>query len=154
MTEPPIDVLVRPRFERVVDVDRVRWVVRCALDAENVAAESALTVVITDDAEVQALNRQYRDVDTPTDVLSFGQDPGDVRFVFPPGERAYLGDIVISLPRAQAQAAARGVAVTEELELLVIHGLLHLLNYDHATPQQEADMWARQAEILARARQS
>ncbi|MCU0488418.1 MAG: rRNA maturation RNase YbeY [Anaerolineales bacterium] len=83
-----------------------------------------LTVVLTDDAQVHELNRQYREVDAPTDVLSFPAGETD-----PDSGNLYLGDIVISIERAEAQARAEGHSLEDELRLLVVHGVLHLLGH-------------------------
>ncbi len=103
-----------------------------------------LTVVISTDAQLQELNRQYLGVDSPTDVLSFPAGELD-----PESEAMYLGDILISYPRALAQAEAAGHAVQAELQLLVVHGTLHLLGFDHAEEDDKALMWKTQEEILA-----
>jgi probable rRNA maturation factor len=104
-------------------------------------------LVVTDDETVRTLNRTYLDVDAPTDVLSFGGESPD--FVAAPDAERYLGDVIISYPRAQAQAAAAGHPLEAELALLVVHGVLHLLGYDHIRPEDKAVMWKRQADILA-----
>ena len=116
---------------------------------------ASLCVVLTDDAEIQALNRQFRGIDAPTDVLSFAmqdESPEGQGFVVAPEQdaeaRAYLGDVIVSYPRAAAQAAEQGHGVLAELRLLVVHGVLHLLGYDHATPQDQARMWAIQDVVL------
>ena len=103
-----------------------------------------LTLVITDDAQLQQLNRDYLGVDAPTDVLSFPSEQID-----PQTGSRYLGDILVSLPRAQAQAGAAGHPVEAEVQLLVVHGVLHLLGHDHAEPQDKTRMWQAQAEILS-----
>jgi probable rRNA maturation factor len=102
-----------------------------------------LTVVLTDDAQVHALNRQFRAVDAPTDVLSFPAGETD-----PDSGNLYLGDIVISIERAEAQARAEGHSLEDELRLLVVHGVLHLLGHDHADEEEKARMWAAQSEVL------
>jgi probable rRNA maturation factor len=120
-----------------------------------VAAE--LTVVVTGDDEVRRLNRDYRGIDATTDVLSFAAQedaaPDAPALVMPPELAAelsaYLGDIVIAYPYAAQQAAHFGVAVASELRLLVVHGVLHLLGYDHDTAEAEAEMWAAQEAALA-----
>jgi probable rRNA maturation factor len=116
---------------------------RAALDLAA-APDADLTLVLTGDEEIRALNRDFLAADTPTDVLSFPADEPD-----PETGRRYLGDVVISLPRAAAQAAARGHAVEAEVQLLVVHGVLHLLGHDHADEDGKRRMWAVQAEILA-----
>jgi len=102
-----------------------------------------LTIVMSNDSELNELNRQFLGVDAPTDVLSFPADELD-----PDSGILYLGDVILSLPRAQAQAAAAGHGVDAELQLLTVHGVLHLLGYDHTGPDDKAAMWSRQAEIL------
>lgn len=103
-----------------------------------------LTVVVSGDAEIRDLNRQYGGLDEPTDVLAF---PGEV--VDPDSQQLYLGDVILSYPRAQAQAVARGHSVECELKLLVAHGVLHLLGHDHAEAEEKRRMWKAQAAILA-----
>jgi probable rRNA maturation factor len=102
-----------------------------------------LTIVITTNAQLQELNRQYLGIDSPTDVLSFPSGEVD-----PESEALYLGDILISYPRALAQAGAAGHPVQAELQLLVVHGALHLLGFDHAEEVEKARMWKAQEEIL------
>ena len=107
-----------------------------------------LTVIVTDDAQVRELNRAYRSVDAPTDVLSFGEADGPDGFVASQGEAGYLGDIILSHARATEQAAAYGHPVEEELALLVVHGVLHLLGYDHEQAGDKEEMWALQHTAL------
>jgi probable rRNA maturation factor len=102
-----------------------------------------ITIILTDDAQIHELNKQYRGIDAPTDVLSFPSGDTD-----PDSNRLYLGDVVISYLRAQAQAEARGHPVEAELQLLVVHGVLHLSGYDHVEEQGKSGMSAAQAEIL------
>ena len=104
----------------------------------------SLTIVVTGDAALRRLNRDFAGVDAPTDVLSF--EYGD------PGE--YLGDVIISAPRARAQAKRGGHPFIDEMRLLAIHGVLHLLGYDHDTPGRKKRMWAVQAKALRTAQAS
>lgn len=106
-------------------------------------ADGDLTIVLSDDAHLQALNRQFLGIDAPTDVLSFTGGDAD-----PETGVDYLGDVIISYPRARLQASAGGHPLEEELQLLVVHGVLHLLGYDHADEQQKDEMWAVQAQVL------
>jgi len=105
--------------------------------------EVDLTLVLTSDARLRALNRQFRGVDAATDVLSFGDCSPDAE-----SGRRYLGDVVISVPRARAQARAARHSLVAELQLLAVHGTLHLLGHDHAKPAQRKAMWAAQDAIL------
>jgi probable rRNA maturation factor len=102
-----------------------------------------LTIVLTDDAQLQKLNRDYLGIDTPTDVLSFPATELD-----PETRTTYLGDVLVSVPRAGEQAQTAGLPVESELQLLVVHGVLHLLGYDHAKPRDKSKMWAAQAQVL------
>ncbi len=148
-----VHVQVDERFRDRVDVaDLIAYVER-TLQAEG-QSHGELSIVITDEETVQALNREYRGVDAPTDVLSFPMLEGTPPEGVPPTpeeEVTYLGDVVIALPVAERQAREYGHSLQEELRLLTVHGVLHLLGYDHATPEEEARMWARQEAILGRA---
>ncbi len=118
-----------------------------ALGRAEVGAEAGAdaTILLSDDAQLRDLNRQYLGIDAPTDVLSFPAGELD-----PDSQVFYLGDIVISLARAGEQAAAAGHTLQDELQLLVVHGMLHLLGYDHAKEQEKSAMWALQGRILER----
>jgi probable rRNA maturation factor len=102
-----------------------------------------VSLVVGNDALLQSLNRQYRGVDTSTDVLSFPSGEID-----PDTARVYLGDVIISLTRAQDQAISAGHSLADELQLLVVHGVLHLLGYDHEKPADKKQMQAAQDKIL------
>lgn len=143
-----LDLQVDEAFVADVDLDMLQRVIRSTLDAEAQPADACLCLVITDDETVRDLNHRYRDIDRPTDVLSFSTREGQ-DFVSPGEADAYLGDVIISLPRARAQAGRAGEALRDELALLAVHGCLHLLGYDHATEAERDAMWARQREILA-----
>ena len=151
-----IDIQIDEPFESLVDAADLQAVVLATLrrHPEELGEEAAVTLYITGDAEVQALNRTYRGVDAPTDVLSFGAHEGedDPVLNLPPELAAeldrHLGDIVISFPYAERQAQQFGNSTAAELRLLAIHGTLHLLGYDHAAPDEEAAMWAEQEAIL------
>ena len=115
---------------------------------ETVAPEkidSHITIVLTDDRQLHELNREYLDVDAPTDVLSFPASELD-----PETGSVYLGDILISIPRAAEQAQAAGHPLEAETQLLVVHGTLHLLGYDHASDEEKNVMWNEQAKVLER----
>jgi probable rRNA maturation factor len=124
----------------------------CAID------EAELTIVVTSDEAVQTLNRDYRGIDAPTDVLSFAAQDGEEGetghdLALPPELAAeldrYLGDIIIAYPYTIHQAAHYGSTPAAELRLMVVHGVLHLLGDDHDSPEAEAAMWARQEAVLA-----
>jgi probable rRNA maturation factor len=157
MSAYPIEVQIEPAYAQVVAAEWLERVVTKVLLSESQPPDRGLTLVITDDDRIQELNRLYRDVDEPTDVLSFpaqeqtpSEDgtPVEPAFITPGEVDPYLGDIIISYPTAQAQAAAQGHPVEDELALLVVHGCLHLLGYDHAEEAERARMWERQDVIL------
>jgi probable rRNA maturation factor len=125
---------------------RLGAVVELALRGEGASGE--LTLVITDDQGIQELNRDFLGHDAPTDVLAFGAREDGGPFVTAPEAGGYLGDVIVSLPRATAQAAEMGHSLQQELDLLIVHGVLHLLGYDHASEEDKARMWARQSAIL------
>jgi probable rRNA maturation factor len=116
---------------------------QAALEHESQSIDSDLSIVLTDNEHLHELNLNYLGVDSPTDVLSFPASEKD-----PETGTHYLGDILISIPRAQAQAEAAGHPLESEVQLLVVHGVLHLLGHDHAEPTDKARMWKAQAEIL------
>lgn len=142
-----VEVQVAPGLAGSVDEPGLYKAVTAALRRGGALAGATLTLVITDDEEVRRLNRQFRHVDAPTDVLAFPAAAA-APFVEAPGQPFYLGDVIISHPRAVAQAAEAGHSVQNELALLAVHGVLHLLGHDHATPQEKATMWAAQEAIL------
>lgn len=129
-----------------VDEEMLRRAALATLLHQN-APSVEVAVVVTDDESLRELNRRFRGIDAPTDVLAF---PDETRgpFVGAPGFPRYLGDVVISFPRAQEQAGQAGHPVEAELQLLVVHGVLHLLGYDDQSEPERAKMWAAQEAIL------
>lgn len=157
----PIDLWIdidEAYMERV-DSERIEHAVGATLARMGVE-DAELSVIITSDEAVQTLNRDYRGIDAPTDVLSFAaQDENDDDLAtgsapeMPDELRAeverQLGDVIIAFPYAERQAARFGNSAADEVLLLAVHGTLHLLGHDHGTPDEEAEMWALQEEILA-----
>ncbi len=118
---------------------------RFVLRMEGAPEESELSIGIVDAEEMARLNVQYRGVEGPTDVLSFGcDDPCAAE----PGEPITLGDVIIAPEIAEAQAAEYGTTVEAELNLLLVHGVLHLLGYDHETDEDAEVMQARERVLL------
>ncbi len=133
-----------------VDETYLRVAALATLKHQSVTEPQEMSIVLTDDASMRALNRRFRGLDRTTDVLSFSESAAGGPFGGGGGEfPAYLGDIVISLPQAQRQAEEVRCTLTEELQLLIVHGTLHLLGYDHAESAEKAAMWAAQAELLS-----
>ncbi|MGI6148243.1 MAG: rRNA maturation RNase YbeY [Firmicutes bacterium] len=117
------------------------------LAAEGVDPDVEVSLTFVDDEQIRELNRSYRGKDAATDVLSFPQDDSD-GFTSIPGMPRVLGDIVISLPRAQEQAETFGHSLAREVVYLAVHGLLHLLGYDHETEEERIQMRAREEAVL------
>ena len=129
------------------DVDAVRRAVLTvgrlygALDAE-------VSVTLTNDAHIHALNRDYRGVDRPTDVLSFALTESEEPEIFDAPGGVVLGDLVISLERAAAQAETYGHSFLRELSFLTVHGMLHLLGYDHIEEEERLEMEEEQSHEM------
>ena len=171
---PPwrIDVTVRPDVRSLMrDADLARVVAR-ALAAAGAPSPASISLILSDDSELTRLNGEHMGESGPTDVLSFPllppeaypAHPGKARagatthqFVLPPSRRVQLGDIVVSVERAVAQARAGAGGQTgdvewspaDELRLLVTHGVLHVCGWDHAEPVEEAAMRALEQQLLA-----
>ena len=122
----------------------VELAANAALKHEN-AESRFLSVVLTTDENIHEYNREYRSVDRTTDVLSFPDDEGDDLLAPPDG---FLGDIMISIPRAREQAKALGHSTEREILFLTVHGVLHLLGYDHMRPEDEQIMFPVQRSIV------
>ena len=131
-----------------VDTQLIDDAVRLTLLHQSVEEASEVVIVISDDDALEELNRRFRGVAQPTDVLSFENQTRGPYSIGAAGFPRYLGDVVISLDRAREQADAAGGALTDELQLLAVHGVLHLLGYDHADEREKEQMWAIQSEIL------
>jgi probable rRNA maturation factor len=108
-----------------------------------------LSVLLCDDRTIRALNRTFRSIDAPTDVLAFAQEETDEK---KRGRSPLLGDVVISLPTARRHAKKAGRTIASEVTMLLAHGLLHLLGYDHQTVTEERRMKARTDALCAAAR--
>jgi len=116
---------------------------QAALTHQKESLDVNLSVVLTDNRRLHKLNRDYLGIDAPTDVLSFPASEAD-----PETGARYLGDILISVPYARKGAKEAGHPLESELQLLVVHGVLHLLGHDHAKPKEKAKMWKAQRDIL------
>jgi probable rRNA maturation factor len=133
----------------VISARELRRVATAVLDAEDVAPEVEVEVVLADEASIRDLNRLYRGRDEPADVLSFAAIEGEA-FLSAPDEAPSLGEVVICLPVAKAQASEASRAVAGELAHLLAHGLLHLLGYDHEDDDPESTrMKAREDALLS-----
>ena len=137
-----IETHIGARYASKVKALRLRQAAQATLDQQRVKQPVELSIVVTGNAQLRALNREFRDIDAPTDVLSFATGE-----TLPP-DRVYLGDVIISYPKAREQAEAGGHAVEAELQLLVVHGVLHLLGHDHYTEAEKSIMWKAQRAVL------
>ena len=133
-----------------VDLDGLKATLEAGARLLKLPNESLTVLTLTGDEHLREYNRRYRGLDETTDVLAFSaqEKPSDQRFQAPPGTEHWLGDIVISLPRARHQAKEAGHPVNDEVRLLAVHGLLHLLGYDHAEAAEERKMTALTNRIL------
>ena len=169
MRERLIDVRIFPKFRRALSMEWLTGVADAALAEASPptgadASRRNTSLVVADDATVQELNRDYRGLDETTDVLAFssqhwghyeGEDEPKVfqnrePFVTPEGHHDFVGEVIISYPQCRRQADARGKSVEDELALLITHGVLHLLGYDHVEPEEEREMQALEQKVLAR----
>jgi probable rRNA maturation factor len=131
------------KFPTPLETAPLERAARLTIEHESAPPDAELTIVLTDDEQLRDLNLDYRDLDTPTDVLSFPASESD-----PETGATYLGDVLISVERAGEQATAAGHTLEAELQLLIVHGILHLLGHDHGEPDEKHRMWAAQAQIL------
>jgi len=139
-----IHVSIKDEFVSLVSEQNLIQVATNVLNNQKIAlSDVELTIVISDDLELQNLNRQYLQVDAPTDVLSF-----PINETNPETGRKYLGDVIISYQTSLQQSLNAGHPVTDEIQLLVVHGVLHLLGYDHIDQEDKHKMWVTQKEIL------
>ena len=138
-----VTIQVKRSVRLLVDKSILLRAAQLTMDLTNPSNKSELSIVVGNDALLKSLNLKYRNVDATTDVLSFPSGEVD-----PDTQAYYLGDIVISLPRAQEQASTEGHLLVDEMLLLVVHGTLHLLGYDHMEPADKVKMQSAQDNIL------
>jgi probable rRNA maturation factor len=124
------------------------------LNAMDVRKAIDLSLLLIDDKEMKVLNKRYRGIDDTTDVLSFGPFPDsnraeDSSFILPPGDTRRVAEIVISYERAKRQAEERGASLKDELQVLIVHGILHILGYDHEAAADARKMQNREKKMLA-----
>ncbi len=149
MTARPdtISVQIELPFAARVDEQALVALARRVLASEHVDSLAELSVLVTDDETVRGLNKRYRGVDTPTDVLSFQMDGGE-GFVTPPESPEQLGEVVIAFPTALRQAEEAGHDIGVELAHLLAHGILHLLGYDHEAAAEAKLMRSKEEALL------
>jgi probable rRNA maturation factor len=138
-----IFIVINASIQTPLEKTLLEKAARAALQNQSAPEDVELTIALGDDAQLQQLNHDFLGIDAPTDVLSFPSAEID-----PDTNARYLGDIIISVERAAGQAKAAGHTLGAEMQLLVAHGVLHLLGHDHAEADGKARMWSAQAEIL------
>ena len=138
-----IFVEIKEEFENNLEALPLQETAEKALAALGKDSGQDIQIIITDDESLQNLNNEFMGIDAPTDVLTFPLD-----FDNPESGTVYLGDIVISYPMAERQAQQSGHPAAEEIKLLIVHGILHLMGYDHAEPQEKETMWTLQNTLL------
>ena len=146
-----IGIYAEDKFRTLVDKGWIRKIVRHVFKAEGVASPYEVSLVFTDSETVTRLNRDYRGIEEPTDVLAFYMLPQrgvHLSFALPPDGITRLGEVIISYPQALQQAKEQGHSLERELALLIIHGILHLLGYDHEEPVEERKMREKESELL------
>ena len=144
MKQGTIAFLVHESYKELVSEETLITAVEATFIEGRVLDSPSITVLISDDEQLKVMNLRYRGIDKATDVLAF-----DAGFDDPDLETRYLGDVVISYQQAQKQADTLGHTVEEELQLLVVHGVLHLLGFDHETDVRKEEMWSIQTQVLA-----
>ncbi|MGB2814155.1 MAG: rRNA maturation RNase YbeY [Dehalococcoidales bacterium] len=151
-----INLTIEGEFAGCPDAGWFQHIAEQVLETQGAGSNAELGILITDQKKVQELNRAYRGEDHPTDVLSFymtesGEESGgeSERFVVAPDGIMHLGEVVISYPQAAIQAQEHRHSVNKELAVLTIHGVLHLLGYDHGKVAQKREMTAKERTILS-----
>ncbi len=157
-----VSVQIFDEVQHPIDED---WIVSVARAATEVcdSGDQHVSIVIADDATVAELNADHRGLPETTDVLSFAYthsgayygdtpkdegDPLDTEFILPPSEQAGLGEVIISYPQAARQAERAGHSVLQELAILLAHGIVHLLGYDHEEDEEAAEMQSLETKIM------
>jgi len=138
-----IDIHIEKEFQDKIQQTLLLETANKTLTHLSLAPNTDLSIQITTDQEIRTLNRKFRQVDHETDVLAF-----PAGHINPEDGTPYLGDIIISYPRAQIQAEQRRHATIQEIQLLIIHGLLHLLGFDHVDLEDKRVMWKMKHQIL------
>ena len=138
--------------DKVVDseINEITALLQFAATKQSLEGEIELSITFVDNERIQEINKDYRDKDQPTDVISFAMEElgeGEIP-VLDSGLPRMLGDIIISIDRAKEQASEYGHSYIRELGFLSVHGFLHLLGYDHMTQEEEEIMFSLQKEIL------
>lgn len=142
---------IEEEFQKHLEDKWLQGLVERCLALHEFDSEVELSFLITNDDTVRELNKNYRGIDDTTDVLSFAlteEGADSSAFITPPDDVLHLGEVIISYPQAARQAANAGHSAEKEIALLVVHGVLHLLGYDHDELEREREMRGLEQEIL------
>ena len=131
--------------EKVEEENLVKEILEFAMEKENLE-NTSFSVIFIDNKYIHELNKTYRGIDRPTDVITFALE--DEKDIINGSENRMLGDVYISLEKAHSQAEEYGHSFKRELSFLAVHGFYHLLGYDHMTPEEEKIMFGKQEEVL------
>jgi len=151
MLKIQLSIRIEKPFVSLVSKQWLRRAVKLTLVYTGISSPVELGLVIAGDETVHELNRSYRSVDRTTDVISFAlSERGEKAelFIAPPDDVIHLGEVIISYPQAKRQAEEQSHPLEKELALLVAHGVLHLLGYDHELPEQAQKMRALESQVL------
>lgn len=135
---------IADQYSDFINSSHLERSVLVTLNHQGVSPDSDLTILVDDDQRIQKLNNEYLSIDAPTDVLAFPAD-----FTDPDTGHNYLGDVIISFPQAKSQAEKRGHSLEAEIQILIVHGVLHLLGYDHLESEDKEIMWSAQSQVLS-----
>jgi probable rRNA maturation factor len=150
MNKLMIDLVDETNLLQKEDLEEIEKLLNFAAEKEDVDENSEVSVTFVSNERIHEINREYRDKDAPTDVISFAMEElgeGEIELIGAEIPRV-LGDIIISIPKAEEQAKEYGHSFIRELGFLSVHGFLHLLGYDHLEKAEEEKMFTRQKEIL------
>ena len=151
MLKIQLSIRIEKPFAGLVSKKWLRQAVKLTLIHTGISSPVELGLVIAGDDTVHELNRSYRNVDSTTDVIAFALSEQGAKyepFITPPDDVIHLGEVVISFPQAERQAEEQHHSVEKELALLVAHGVLHLLGYDHELPEQAEKMKGMESRVL------
>jgi len=149
-----VNILIEEGIEVELDAEWMQAIIERVLVSENLPPAIEISLLITGQERIQELNREYRGKDRPTDVLSFSmseqkQQEESIPFIGPPDGMLHLGEVIISYPQAQVQANEHRHSIKKEMAILIVHGVLHILGYDHEKMEMEPAMKAKEKKILS-----
>jgi len=147
-----LSITIEKPFINLIDDDWLEQVVGTTLDTALMTAPVAIELVIAGDDTVHKLNHQYRGIDSTTDVLAFALSESDIiqdsQFIMPPDSTTHLGEVIVCYQQAERQAIEHNIPLKYEFSLLIVHGVLHLLGYDHMESDEEQTMRELETKIM------